>query len=44
MELINTDLVKMLIKKQFPKWANLEIKTVSNMGHDNRTFHLGEDM
>lgn len=44
MELINIDLVKMLVKKQFPNWADLEIKAVSNMGHDNRTFHLGEDM
>lgn len=31
MEIINIDLVKMLIKKQFPKWDDLEIKAVSNM-------------
>ncbi len=33
-----------LIKEQFPEWAHLEIKPVKVSGHDNRTFHLGNDM
>ncbi|PLS01953.1 aminoglycoside phosphotransferase family protein [Neobacillus cucumis] len=41
---INVDLVRNLIKEQFPEWSNLEIKPVKNGGHDNRTFHLGENM
>ena len=41
---INVDLVQNLIKEQFPEWSNLEIKPVQNSGHDNRTFHLGENM
>ncbi|MBE7104008.1 aminoglycoside phosphotransferase family protein [Bacillus cereus] len=41
---INTDLVKRLIGEQFPIWAHLETKPVKCSGHDNRTFHLGEQM
>lgn len=41
---INVELVHSLIKEQFPEWSTLEIKPVKNGGHDNRTFHLGEDM
>ncbi|WP_445479755.1 aminoglycoside phosphotransferase family protein [Lysinibacillus irui] len=41
---INVELVQNLIKEQFPEWSNLEIKPVKNSGHDNRTFHLGENM
>lgn len=41
---INTSLIKNLIKEQFPKWADLEIKPVAKSGHDNRTFHLGKTM
>ena len=37
-------LVSRLIKEQFPQWANLEIEPVEHSGHDNRTFHLGEEM
>ncbi|PEJ47740.1 acetyltransferase [Bacillus sp. AFS002410] len=44
MENINVDLVKNLIKEQFPQWSNLEIKPVELSGHDNRTFHLGDRM
>lgn len=41
---INVALVKKLISEQFPEWKDLEIKPVKNGGHDNRTFHLGEEM
>jgi len=42
MDPINVSLVQKLIQKQFPEWAQLEIKPVKFSGHDNRTFHLGE--
>ncbi len=41
---INIEMIKRLIDNQFPKWSNLEIKPVEKSGHDNRTFHLGEEM
>ena len=41
---ITVDLVKKLIFEQFPQWSHLEIKPVKNSGHDNRTFHLGNDL
>ncbi|WP_053368801.1 aminoglycoside phosphotransferase family protein [Bacillus sp. FJAT-27245] len=41
---IDSGLVAKLIKEQFPEWAHLEIKPVKVSGHDNRTFHLGDDM
>ncbi len=40
---INVSLVKKLIQKQFPEWAHLEVKPVKFSGHDNRTFHLGDE-
>ena len=44
MDPINVSLVQKLIQKQFPEWAQLEIKPVKFSGHDNRTFHLGKQM
>lgn len=41
---INNELVSKLIKTQFPKWADLPIYSVEKSGHDNRTFHLGNEM
>lgn len=41
---IHTDLAKRLIGEQFPEWAHLEVKPVKLSGHDNRTFHLGDEM
>ena len=32
-----------LISQQFPQYAHLEIRKVVKSGHDNRTFHLGND-
>ncbi len=41
---INTFLVRHLIAAQFPKWAGLAVRPVEVDGHDNRTFHLGDEM
>ncbi|MCJ7842504.1 phosphotransferase [Lederbergia sp. NSJ-179] len=41
---MKVELVKQLIREQFPQWKELHIKPVKNGGHDNRTFHLGETM
>ncbi|MGL6173109.1 MAG: aminoglycoside phosphotransferase family protein [Cellulosilyticaceae bacterium] len=41
---ITTEIVEQLIQQQFPKWKNLDIKPVEKSGHDNRTFHLGDEM
>ena len=41
---INTSLIEKLIQDQFPKYAYLPIYPVEKSGHDNRTFHLGDDM
>ncbi|EEK78323.1 acetyltransferase [Bacillus cereus] len=41
---INVSLVEKLIQEQFPEWAHLEVKSVKLSGHDNRTFHLGDQM
>jgi aminoglycoside phosphotransferase (APT) family kinase protein len=42
--IINTALVKKLIKEQFPHWENENISPVEKSGWDNRTFHLGENL
>ncbi|PRT31804.1 aminoglycoside phosphotransferase family protein [Bacillus wiedmannii] len=44
MNQIPTALVKRLIEEQFPEWAHLEVRPVKFSGHDNRTFHLGDEM
>lgn len=41
---ISTNIVQKLIETQFPEWKGLPIKAVKESGHDNRTFHLGDDM
>lgn len=41
---INETLVKKLITAQFPEWSHLFISPVKKSGHDNRTFHLGNNM
>ena len=42
--IINQQLVSELIVMQFPHWQKLTIQAVAYSGHDNRTFHLGEQM
>lgn len=41
---INVEVVSKLINEQFKEFSNLEIRPVEKSGHDNRTFHLGDDM
>jgi aminoglycoside phosphotransferase (APT) family kinase protein len=41
---ISIETVSKLVKAQFPKYKELKIKPVEKSGHDNRTFHLGDDM
>lgn len=41
---INQGLVQKLIQEQFPEWGNLPIHPVQYSGHDNRTYHLGDEM
>lgn len=41
---ITTETALRLVAEQFPQWAHLKIKPVARSGHDNRTFHLGEEM
>lgn len=41
---LNTHLVRQLIHSQFPEYAQLPIKPVAKSGHDNRTFHLGDNL
>jgi len=38
---INT--IKKILSQQFPQYAHLDIRKVIKSGHDNRTFHLGND-
>lgn len=41
---INKELVQKLISNQFSEWSDLAICPVEKSGHDNRTFHLGDQM
>jgi aminoglycoside phosphotransferase (APT) family kinase protein len=37
-------LVRGLVDRQFPEWADLPIESIEPGGWDNRSFHLGNDM
>jgi aminoglycoside phosphotransferase (APT) family kinase protein len=41
---IDADLVRRLIREQFPQWADLPVRPVDKGGYDNFTFHLGDEM
>lgn len=41
---IDAALVRRLVTGQFPQWADLPIEPVLPGGHDNKTFHLGDEM
>jgi aminoglycoside phosphotransferase (APT) family kinase protein len=41
---IDADLVRRLMRGQFPRWADLPIARLGSMGTDNAIFQLGEDM
>ena len=40
---ITSDLVRRLVDTQFPEYRELPIWPVEKSGHDNRTFHLGDE-
>lgn len=41
---IEIDIVRKLIHEQFPQYGELKVQPVQKSGHDNRTFHLGDEM
>jgi len=41
---VNEPLVRALIAEQFPQWAGLSVKAVSEGGWDNRTFLVGSEL
>jgi aminoglycoside phosphotransferase (APT) family kinase protein len=41
---VDADQVRRLVAEQFPQWADLPVRPVTNGGWDNRTFHLGSRM
>ncbi|MFK3983170.1 aminoglycoside phosphotransferase family protein [Micromonospora sp. NPDC050397] len=41
---IDVELVRRLVRTQFPRWADLPVRPVEFGGWDNRTFHLGDRM
>lgn len=41
---IDTALVRKLVDTQFPAWSVLPVCPMKNMGHDNRTYHLGNEL
>jgi aminoglycoside phosphotransferase (APT) family kinase protein len=40
--LVGMSLVRRLIARQFPQWADLPVRPVATSGWDNQTFHLGD--
>jgi aminoglycoside phosphotransferase (APT) family kinase protein len=42
--LVDVDLVRRLIARQFPRWADLPVRPVRISGWDNQTFRLGDRM
>ena len=41
---IDADLVRRLLREQFPNWADLPIRPVQSSGTDNAIFRLGSDL
>jgi len=41
---IDISLVKYLLSKQFPHWADLSISPVQSAGTDNAIYRLGKEM
>ena len=41
---IDAALAARLVGRHFPQWAGLPIRPMEPMGHDNRSFRLGEEM
>src|SRR5258706_16252475 len=43
-EMIDAELVRRLVRSQFPHWESLSVEPVQVGGWDNRSFRLGESM
>ncbi|MGA5702689.1 aminoglycoside phosphotransferase family protein [Peterkaempfera bronchialis] len=41
---ITADLVRSLVRAQFPQWSDLPVRPVQRQGWDNRTFRLGDEL
>ncbi len=41
---IDKELVKRLIKNQFPQWADLSVEPINATGTDNVIYRLGKEM
>jgi aminoglycoside phosphotransferase (APT) family kinase protein len=41
---ITVDVVDCLVREQFPRWADLPVRSVALDGWDNRTFRLGDEL
>lgn len=41
---LSVDLIRGLLREQFPQWADLEVTEVTSQGWDNRTFRLGRHL
>ena len=42
--MIDAELARRLVARQFPQWADLPVTEVSRQGWDNRTFRLGTEL
>ena len=42
--MIDAELARRLVARQFPHWADLPVTEVSRQGWDNRTFRLGNEL
>jgi aminoglycoside phosphotransferase (APT) family kinase protein len=42
--LVDVSLVRRLVARQFPRWADLAVRPVALSGWDNQTFRLGDGM
>ena len=42
--MIDADLARRLVARQFPQWADFPVTEVSRQGWDNRTFRLGDEL
>jgi aminoglycoside phosphotransferase (APT) family kinase protein len=42
--LVDIEVARRLVRRQFPQWAGLEVRPVAAPGWDNQTFRLGDTM
>ena len=41
---IDEGLVRRLLERQFPQWADLEVREIQSSGTDNAIYRLGADL